>query len=572
MDGTFKKVFYNIGFVLFRTLYQYLVNAVDSKHLLMKSENGKYLPIVQVLKMAVRAHLKRTGFATFVNDLAFFAKDGTTYVKMVDDHPEIVSNLNLVAPEYEPDIQKTGCAEKLLYSYEEMQSRRSEWGEEIWAKVQDIWQVMREKGEKDFVVYEFWNLFDFGTEDKPDYHKGCKLFLDNSLTEPQDRKRTPQPTEWEPYLLLDKYKTTHKRLRKSKRLAKKLGKWEELYPYKPLTFIDVPKRRIGFSIFELISGIQEAYNRKMNLHDKKDILDLMGIFKHKRGRKNASVTQQLLQNIQSGTVVELETDEELERLVIDTKTGELIANIDKLFELAKQLTGITSQGIGEEEPASMPATNAVINRQAQQTTYDYAVEKIGIFLKEFFEDFYMPVIIDELTQQELIEIVGDPAELNELDEMFITEQLNQDAEKYKAQFGRYPSEEEFEAERQRLMSEQNKLGDTRFAELKKKLISKISTYLEFYVNNESFDANVKIKNLIALKSSETFTGSHEKVDDAIFDLLNENPKLFKKSPEEAAREIENLRARAMVDQGVMPNAAPIDNVQMGQDFGLANQA
>lgn len=568
MDGSFKKIYYRISFIIFRTLYQYLVGTVDSKSLLMRSENGKAIPLVQVLKMAVHTHLKRTGFAKFVNDLAFFVKDGTTYVKMVDDKPEIVSNLNIIAPEYEPDVQKTGLAEKVLYSWEMMLSKKEDWSAH-WHEIEELHKVMKINGVSDFVVYEHWRIFDFG---KKGYHKGCRLFLDNNLTSAQDRKRNPQPIEWQPYVLLEEFVTPFKKKRTSKRLIKKLGEWEELYPYKPLSFIDVPGRRISFSIFELLAGIQESYNRKMNLHDKKDIMDLMGIFKHKRGRKNSSVTQQLLQNIESGTVVDMEMDEDIERLVIDTKTGELIGNVNHLFDLAKQITGVNAQAIGAEAPASMLATTAVINKQSQQTTYDYATEKIGIFLTEFFTDFYMPVILEELDYKEIVEIVGDPTEIKELDEIFVTEQVNNAAQEYTDKMGFGPTEEEYIAEKQRLLSEQSKNGESRFIDWKKEVTENIAYYIEFYMDNESFDKNVEIQNLIALKNSPTFTGSQEKVDEAIFDLLNKNPKQFRKSPEEAQKELEMMQQKAMVEQGVMPNQSPVSPISNGtQQFAQANQ-
>lgn len=568
MDGSFKKIYYRISFIIFRTLYQYLVGTVDSKSLLMKSENGKAIPLVQVLKMAVHTHLKRTGFAKFVNDLAFFVKDGTTYVKMVDDKPEIVSNLNIIAPEYEPDIQKTGCAEKILYTWEMMLAKKEDW-KETWSEIEALHKIMQNNGVNDFVIYEFWGVFDFG---KKGYHKGCKVYLDNILTSPQDRKRNPQPIEWQPYICLEKFITPFKKKRTSKRLIKKLGEWEELYPYKPLSFIDVPGRRIAFSIFELLAGIQESYNRKMNLHDKKDIMDLMGIFKHKRGRKSSSVTQQLLQNIESGTVVDMEMDEDIERLVIDTKTGELIGNVNHLFDLAKQITGVNAQAIGAEAPASMLATTAVINKQSQQTTYDYATEKIGIFLTEFFTDFYMPVILEELSYKEIVEISGDPTEIKELDEIFVTEQVNKAAQEYTDKMGFGPTEEEYMAEKERLMTETAKSGESRFAEWKKEVSDNLCYYLEFYMDNESFDKNVEIQNLIALKNSATFTGSQEKVDEAIFDLLNKNPKQFRKTPEEEQRELELMQKKSMIENGVMPNQSPMNPVSDGtQQFAQANQ-
>jgi len=551
-DGTFEKIFYNIGFILFRTVYQN--TDIDTKDINLRSTNGFAIPVVSILKLAVAQYLRKIKFGTFLNDLRYFIKDGTLVVKIVDGELKFVKNENIVIPPWSDGIQTTGLAEKCYYSWEECLANKERWGE-AWHYVEELYS-RRDEGMTEIPIYEYWHEAD-NFPDKEGWHKGCTKYLDISGLEASERKRVKNPSEWQAHIELESFSTPEKRRRKIAALRKKFGELEELYPYKELHFIKVPGRWLSFSVFELVAGIQEAYNRKMNLHDKKDILDLMGVFKHQKGTSQASLTQALLQNIESGTIIDLEVDEDLERLIIDTKTGELIANVDKLFSLARQIIGVTSQGAGEDMPATTTATVAIANKQTQQTTYDFAIEQLSLFLTELFEEFYLEKIVEDLSEEELIQITGDPSELEELDKYFISQQVFREAEKYKELVGFYPSQMELDAEMQRLTQEQKGNKDMRFVELKKELLENINVIVEFYVNNEGFDKQSMINNIKERLLDPNSTLSKKKLEATYLDLIGLSGRQFAKSEQELKDELALMQAKANIDNsainGVLPN-------------------
>lgn len=559
-DGTFTKIFYNIGFSIFRTIYMVVSASIGTKDIQLTSTNGEGIEVLALLRLAIHSYLKRIKFGTFLNDLCYFLKDGTTVVKIVDGQPKIVSNHNLVRPAYGEGIQETGVAERCTYSWSEMQSHKEDW-KDSWAQIEKLKSKMDEEKVSDFIIYEYWNEHDF---EEKGIHKGCIKYLDITNTNANDRAINPNPTGWTPFIELERFITPHTRKRTSKRMSAKLGNKEELYPYKELHFIKVPGRTLGFSIFELIAGIQEAYNRKMNLHDKKDILDLMGVFKHKKNASSPSVAQQLLNNIESGTVIEMEIDEDLERLIIDTKTGELIASVDKLFELARQIVGVTAQATGIDMPATTTATIGILNKQTQKTTYDFAAEQLSIFLTELFDDFFLETILDEMTSEDWNLIMGDVTELKEIDRYLVEGAVKEKSIKRYTELEKMQGDVSWEqiqmledletAEIESLCVELEKKGSNRWAQLSKELLKNLNYIFEFYVNNESFDKNVKIQNMLTLRANTDL--STKRIDMTLMDLMGENPKQFEKTEQEKQEEMQILKEKTAIENPQVPTAMP----------------
>src|SRR5450631_4390907 len=169
-DGTFTKIFYNIGFIIFRTVFQNV--DLDLKDMLFRSLNGKGIEALALLKLSVYSYLKRIKFGSFLNDLKYFIKDGTTIVKIVDGMPLICNNLNIIRPAYGGSIQETGLAEMVPYSWGDMLSHKDEW-KDSWNRIEELKELMDKKQVKDFMIYEFWTEGMFPVKGKDQWTKGC---------------------------------------------------------------------------------------------------------------------------------------------------------------------------------------------------------------------------------------------------------------------------------------------------------------------------------------------------------------------------------------------------------------
>src|SRR5574343_1146237 len=62
-----KKIFFNIGWALFRTVF--FASDIDTKDLQMRAKNPNSLPITYLLRLAVNHHLVVTHFSRFIDDV-----------------------------------------------------------------------------------------------------------------------------------------------------------------------------------------------------------------------------------------------------------------------------------------------------------------------------------------------------------------------------------------------------------------------------------------------------------------------------------------------------------------------
>lgn len=558
-----EKVMLNISWIVYRTLFY--GSDIDTKDAQMRSLNGKGVRILEMLRMATISHLNRTGFGDFIDDVrSDLAAFGSVIVKIVDGVPYTCDLRNIIRPAHESDVQKTGLVEKRYWSYDECMAMRDEW--DNFDVVETVFDTLEKKGIPQVLIYDFWHEGYLEKEDgkkNRKMHKICERYIDCSQIDP---KHFSEKQEWHPQVKLEEFKTPHKKRRATAWLRKKYGEYEELYPYKSWDFIKVKGRGLGFGVFEMLSGLMVIYNEKWHLYRKKDILDLKGIFVHKVKAGSRSLEQQFLNNLDNGAAVQIGIDEDLQRLIIDTKTGELISSTDKIFELARQIVGITAQGAGQDMPSTTTATVAIANKQTQQTTYDYLIERVALFMKEFFQDFYMEQIVSELTEEEVVSISGSARELMEMDKFLVDNAVNQAVVDYYNQSGIYPDEQEVETIRESVMQAVKQTGNERFAQIKKDLLKDLDYYAEFYINNEGFDKAVKIQNLMQILQTST-TLSREQIEKVIIDSMGENSRQFEKTDEEIKKEQEMLMAQQAAENAPVN---PISNQPQDQQFQFAN--
>jgi hypothetical protein len=308
------------------------------------------------------------------------------------------------------------------------------------------------------------------------------------------------------------------------------------------------------------------FNERWYYARKKDILSLMSVMVHKVKDGNRSLEQANLSNLTTGALVQIGVDEDLQRLPVDGSSGQLLAVTDKLFELMRQVIGITAQGAGQDMPSTTTATVAIANKQTQQTTYDFLIERMSFFLKQLFQDFLMEQIISELTAEEVVAITGSTRDLEEMDKVLVENAVNKAALDFREQTGLTPTQEEVDTIREGVMATLKSSGKERFTSIKKAMLKDIDYYVEFYVNNEGFDKAVKIQNLMQFLQTST-SMSREQIEAVIIDLMGENARQFEKTEEEKKRELEAMQAQAMAESAPVN---PIGNQPQDQQFQYAN--
>lgn len=552
----FKKIFYRMIWVIFRTII--MSSDIDLKDMHMRSLNGLGVRTLALFKLATRSHLLRTGFGKYVDKvMAEMVWFGSSLTKRVNGSVETVDLRNYITQPNIKNPQERSHVEYAYYSYDEMQALKDDIKD--WEAVETLWKAMKKDNLSQFTVLEYWTWI----EEDGKEHKGCIKYLDTSLSKPDN---LPTPGDWDPYTELYRFVTPYKKERESEELKKKLGQYEEMFPYEQADLFDCPGRWLAFGCAELLAGLQEHYNENYNLKRKKDVLDLRGIFVHKYTNTSNSLTQEFLEQLETGSVLQMDVNEDLQRLIIDTKTAEFINNVDKLYEIMRLVMGVTAQGTGEELPGSTSATGVKANFASQQTTYDYVRERMHHFLQTLFMNGYFEDILDGTTAREMVAISGSPQELSAIDAPLIKKAVRAKTEqRYNAlaQMKGYVTWDEVdvlqdleEAEIKELGEKFKSMGDTRWSELKKDFLKGFRYVIEFFVNSETFDKQSKLEFLQMRLADPNFTGSRKAVEDAIFDLMDENPRQFDKTEEEKAQEVEMARQEMMMQGAPTEGAIP----------------
>lgn len=551
-ENGFERVFMRKMWVVYRTLIQ--GSDLDLKHFNVRSLNGVKIRLVALLKMAFYSHLSRTFFGEFIDRvMAEMCWFGSSIVKRFDGTVDTVDLRNYITEPHIKNPQERRHGEMLLYTYDQMLSYKGEW-KKHWKEVEAVWEKMQQEGDLLFKVCEFWTW----REIKGEVHKVCVKYLDNTIT---DKGKLNNPEDWTPYIELDSFITPYKKRRTSKRLIKKLGEYEERFPYEQFDLFDVPGRGQGMGCGELLASPQWVYNELYNNKRKLDLKGLMGINVHTaiQGVNGLStLSQEAVANLETGSIITLAPGETFQQLGVDMKSGDFNLMEEKIYELMRQIIGITAQGTGEEMPASTSATQAAINQQVANTVFDYTRERMHHGIKQLFNNGYSEDIINEIDEKDMIAIVGDPRELTEIDKVFLDNAVNKWAMDVKNQTGLYPSEEEYIGVYEQVKTELQGMGDTRFPAIKKEILKDMEWYIDFDMKDESFDYKTRMEALNSIKNDPESTKSKAKVEDELLSTMGMNPRAYDKSAEEKAEEERVRQEQLKAESGLLTAPAPVN--------------
>jgi hypothetical protein len=532
----FKRIFFPKMWVVYRSLVQN--SDIDLKHLNIRIQDGVRVQVAPLLRMAYQSHLSRNGFGEFLDKvLAEMAWFGSVVVKRFDGGVDTVDWRNYITEPNNPDPQTRSHLHLVYKTKEQIDSYKWEAQEEI----DELWETMIEKGEHLFKVLEFWT---FNKEGK----RVCVKALDNTITEPDDEH---EKLEWVPYIIVDEFVSPLKKRRASLRERKALGEWETVFPFEQFDLFKCFGRTQGLGCGELLSGLQHIYNDLFNNKRKADKKALMGVTIHNAlmGEEGLSeLSQEFISNLSEGSMITLAPGESIQNLPFDTRAQDFQIMEDKIYELMRQIIGISAQGTGEELPTATSATQAQINESSAQTVYNYVRERLHHGIKKLFHDGYAQDILEEIDEKEFLAIVGDPAQLEAIDAFYTNNAMNSWALDVKNKTGRYPDQVEFEAVEQMLRGELRKLGDTRFPQFKKEIVKDLEYMFEFEITDESFNAIGRSQALMAIKADPMSTKSKARIEDELILMQGLNPRNFDKTPEE-------IEAEQQMQQQAMPPEA-----------------
>ena len=546
---------------------------LDTKDISIEAENQQAIGVVGVLKPIIQNHLKVEDYASLLNSVRDELVDfGHVILKKTSEGTETVDLRNVVRPAHILDVQKGGLIEKHEWTYSDMLQRKSKFDK--WEEVETLWEKMKTQGLSTFQVYEHWLIDDFDGQ----VTKGVIMSLDREIMKPEDGS---EPSDWDTTVELSRTKTPYTKpiadIQKKKELEKSgflIDGEEPLYPYEDIRFVTVKGRWLGAGVYEITAPVRRAYNRTLNVKLRYDEIQTKGTFLHTKGINGKSLTQEAINALESTGVVDLQNGAQLEQLKIQSLTNEFINSADKFFEFARQLLGLTAQGTGEDLPANMPATTAVINDNRAKTLFDSILETQGIAWRNWFSDFELDDILDNLSAKKWAKIQGSEEDLIEVITPFAIKYLKMDqrfqnmvslGRELKIMEAVQPAIDKVQKE----LVKDNIMNGTAFVSFKKSFLKNAQFFIDFVITNEASDKQAEIVEMQALHDKALINPasslSPAKLEEGILNKINQDAKRFKKTKEESAI-INNPQLNANLPQPGQANApqAPPQAVQPPQ--------
>ncbi len=537
-DGTQKEYF-----DLSRVMSVSIKNPtdIDTKDLGVHAEVKEAVGAVGLMRGVIKNHLKVNDYGTLFNRVRDDLVDyGHVIIKKTKEGTEIVDLRNVVRPAGSMDIQDASFCEKHVYTYQDMLQRKSRW-EDKWDDIERLWEQMKQTGKNDFIVYEYWTIDEFDGQ----VTKGYINYLDNVILKPEDSREFE---DWSPQIELERAKTPYTVPVKNERKRKELEKQGYLidgelpvYPYDEQRLFEIKGRWLGAGVYEITAPLRRAYNRTMNNKVHYDEIFGKGLFVHTKSMNGKNLTQAALQALENSGVVEVQNGATLQQMRLQSLTADFIASSDKFFEFARQLLGLTAQGTGEELPASMSATSAMINQQRARTLFDFVIEQQDLVWSRWFSEFELSDILEDLTFQKWVKIEGNEQDLREILVPFARNYINAEIGKQApALMATGAIEPMAVIPEEDLKATEDELVDlilekkSVFIEFTKDLAKQSQFYLEFYISGEGFNKIERLKTLTQLKADAMVNPNSTldvgAIEDEILDIVGVGISRFKREP------------------------------------------
>jgi hypothetical protein len=301
-------------------------------------------------------------------------------------------------------------------------------------------------------------------------------------------------------------------------------------PYEECRYREIFGRWHGRGVAEILLGLQTYINETINLRLQKARITSVGIFKI---RKGSGLNQNIMNSLTSGGALPVTKMDDIEELPISDIKGSSYQDETSIYNWSQKAVGAFETGRGSLLPSSMPATTAVLQNQGQAAGFDLLQQQLGMFLSRVFERHIIPLLIETIKVGDLIDIIGDPKELSEIDQNRITTALNKVILDHWTQKKRMPQADYIEGLRKFYTDGIGKQSGRYFNIDNVDMFKKWKYQVEVFVTGESFNKAVMVQQLNALIQTYSQIPGSNIDTDAVFkeilDLMGMGGQRFLKS-------------------------------------------
>lgn len=197
---------------------------------------------------------------------------------------------------------------------------------------------------------------------------------------------------------------------------------EEENPYGEGKLKEVPNRLDGRGIPEMLFNIQAYLNEVVNTRMNKARIVQLGLFKMK-----GNVTPQQFAKLFTTGGIKLDQSSEIEAMNTGSIDPSTYKDEEQAYQWGTRVTGTTNE---DNQAASRPATNALLEQQGASKGYNLRIEDLMLSLGKFIEKKMLPIIKKEMLADKgsLVRVTGDPKIFEKLDESLIRNQVYKNIE------------------------------------------------------------------------------------------------------------------------------------------------
>jgi len=197
---------------------------------------------------------------------------------------------------------------------------------------------------------------------------------------------------------------------------------EEENPYGEGKLKEVPNRLDGRGIPEMLFNIQAYLNEVVNTRMNKARIVQLGLFKMK-----GNVTPQQFAKLFTTGGIKLDQSSEIEAMNTGSIDPSTYKDEEQAYQWGTRVTGTTNE---DDQAASRPATNALLEQQGASKGYNLRIEDLMLSLGKFIEKKMLPIIKKEMLSDKgsLVRVTGDPKIFEKLDESLIRNQVYKNIE------------------------------------------------------------------------------------------------------------------------------------------------
>ena len=380
---------------------------IDTKDIDVKARNTNAYLKAEVFRHILKKKLDEINFGQTLNRwLRRVAIDGTAYLKAYEEDGKlgvaVVDRLNMIAdPSVECLDDSAGITERFILSKPEFDELNLDWKEYVDGVTSidrtgiEAFSPSVQSTEIPYVeLFERYGYF-------PEY----------VITGKEDDKKT---------FFYGKATVTGLNGTPVVHSVVKLD--EEENPYGEGKLKEVPNRLDGRGIPEMLFNIQAYLNEVVNTRMNKARIVQLGLFKMK-----GNVTPQQFAKLFTTGGIKLDQSSEIEAMNTGSIDPSTYKDEEQAYQWGTRVTGTTNE---DNQAASRPATNALLEQQGASKGYNLRIEDLMLSLGKFIEKKMLPIIKKEMLSDKgsLVRVTGDPKIFEKLDESLIRNQVYKNIE------------------------------------------------------------------------------------------------------------------------------------------------